>query len=198
MGYPPRVCFPGAIYHVTVRGDNREPVFVDDADHQRYLHALRRYKKHFRFTLHAFALMTNHVHLLLEPAADTTVSRIMQCLAISYTRYFNQRWTRVGHVFQGRFHSRLVQEDGYLVVASRYIHMNPVRAGIVSRPEDYAWSSYPAYVDATNNLLQLTDPETVLGMMSPDPLRQRVEYRAFVEMALLAPVSSADHLQFGI
>lgn len=181
MGYPPRLCFDGAIYHVTNRGNNRASLFLDEADYAHYLLLLQRYKQRFRFTLHAYALMPNHVHLLLEPAAQTTVSRILQCLTIAYTKWFNRRHSHVGHVVQGRFHSRLIEKDSYLLVASRYIHLNPVKAKLVRHPHTYAWSSYHAYRDPSRDRLQLVDTMTVLGLMDTDPRCRQDAYRAFVE-----------------
>lgn len=183
MSYPPRMCFEGAIYHITARGNNREAVFRSDDDRRQWLLLLRRYKERFRFKLHAFALMDNHIHLLLEPSGDSTVSHIMQCLTVAYTKYFNRQWTRAGHVFQGRFHSRLVQKDDYFLVVSRYIHLNPVRAGMVRAPKDYLWSSYRAYLDAAANGLRLVDAADVLGLIAPDAQHQRTGYREFVEAA---------------
>ena len=182
MPYPLRVCFDGAIYHVTVRGDNRDLIFYDEQDYQHYLMLLRRYKTKYRFTLHAYAFMPNHVHLLLEPRSGDTVSRIMQSLTIAYTRHVNTRYSRVGHVFQGRFHSRLIERDVYLLVASRYVHLNPVRAKLVRQPGDYGWSSYRAYQDPSQNLLRLADTDTVLSLMTQHHERQRVAYCEFVEM----------------
>jgi len=185
MGYPPRLCFEGALYHLTVRGNNREPIFGDDTDRQQYLRLLKRYKDRFRFTLHAYALMTNHVHVILEPAGGTTVSRIMQCLTITYTKYFNRRYGRVGHVFQGRFHSRLIEKDTYLLVASRYVHLNPVRAKIVRHPADFPWSSYRAYRSPLDNPLQLVDASDVLALFGSlfgsTNQDQRAAYCDFVE-----------------
>ncbi len=185
MGYPPRLCFEGALYHLTVRGNNREPIFGDDTDRHQYLRLLKRYKDRFRFTLHAYALMTNHVHVILEPAGGTTVSRIMQCLTITYTKYFNRRYGRVGHVFQGRFHSRLIEKDTYLLVASRYVHLNPVHAKIVRHPADYPWSSYRAYRHPFENPLELVDVSTVLALLGSlfgsTTQDQRAAYCDFVE-----------------
>ena len=141
MAYPPRLVFPGAIYHVTARGDNRELTFLDDEDHRKYLALIARSKKQLQFKLHAYALMPNHVHLIVEPSESATISRIMQGITIAYTKWFNKRHTRVGHVFQGRFHSRLIEQDAYLLVASRYVHRNPVRAKLVQHPAEYPWSS---------------------------------------------------------
>ena len=181
MPYPPRVYFEGAVYHVTARGDNREPIFFDDEDRRVYLALLARYKRHFQFTLYAYALMPNHVHLVLKPASGTVISRIMQCFTIAYARTFNRRHGRVGHVFQGRFHSRLITEDVYLLVVSRYIHLNPVRAKLVRAPGDFVWSSYRAYQDGRSGD-DLTDTELVLGLVSPRSERQRQDYCTFVEM----------------
>lgn len=181
MGYPPRLCFDGALYHVTARGDNKESIFLDEADYQQYLMLLRRYKDRFHFTFHAYALMTNHVHLIVEPAVGTAVSQIMQCLTSTYTKYFNRRHGRVGHVFQGRFHSRLIEREVYLLVASRYVHLNPVRANVVRRPADYPWSSYRAYRHPSSDPLDLVDPDILLSLVTQDERCQREAYRDFVE-----------------
>jgi REP element-mobilizing transposase RayT len=197
MGYPPRLCFDGAIYHVTARGNNRAPIFLDDADYQRYLLLLSRYKRRWLFVLHAYALMPNHVHLIIQPGPAATISRIMQGLTISYTKHFNDRYERVGHVFQGRFHSRLIETEVYLLVASRYVHLNPVRAKLVRGAGHWAWSSYSAYQDPPHDPLRLVDPEGVLALASPDPLRQRSAYREFVEAPSrdqLAMVSATEPL----
>jgi REP element-mobilizing transposase RayT len=174
----------GAINHVTARGDNREPIPADEGDYRRYLSLLDRNKARFRFLLHAYALMPNHVHLVLEPSSRGTVSQIMQCQTIAYTKYFNKRHDRVGHAFQGRFHSRLIEEDVYLLVASRYVHRNPVRAKLVQRPHEWRWSSYGAYQDGAADARRLTDTEPVLSLMEPlgyQGLARRQAYLEFVE-----------------
>ena len=197
MGYPPRLCFDGAIYHVTARGNNRAPIFLDDADYQHYLLLLSRYKRRWPFTLHAYAMMPNHVHLIVRPGSQATISRIMQCLTITYTKHFNDRYKRVGHVFQGRFRSRLIETDTYLLVASRYVHLNPVRAKLAREAGYYAWSSYPAYQDPPHDPLRLVDPGDILALVNPDPNRQRPAYREFVEAPSrdqVAMVSAAEPL----
>ena len=195
MAYPPRPCFEGAVYHVTVRGDNREPTFLGDADYCHYLGLLRRYKEQFRFTLYAYALMPNHVHLILEPSTGSTISRIMQSLSIAYTRYFNERYHRVGHVFQGRFHSRLIDKDNYLLVATRYVHRNPVRAKLSQRAEQYPWSSYLAYVDPRADGWRLADASLPLALAAPGLgaiEQQRREYRTLTETPI--PADLADRI----
>jgi REP element-mobilizing transposase RayT len=184
MAYPPRLHFDGALYHVTTRGNNRERIFHNDQDHRVYLRLLRRSKERFHCFLHAYALMPNHVHLIIEPAPGTTISQIMQSLGIAYTKYINKRYARVGHVFQGRFHSRLIERDAYLLVASRYVHRNPVRAKICGHPIDYRWSSYRAYVCPETDSWQLADPSLTLSLVDPglsDLHAQRQEYKRFVE-----------------
>ena len=188
MAYPPRLCFDGAHYHVMVRGNNRLPVFVDDLDRQQWLIFLSRYKHRFHFRLYAYVLMPNHVHLVLQPAVGTTISRLMQCLTIAYTKYFNERHQRVGHVFQGRFRSRLIDTDSYLLVASRYVHLNPVRAKLATHPVDFLWSSYRAYLDDSENPLHLVDPDDVLALLGQANIRPRTRYREFVEAAADAPL----------
>lgn len=185
MPYPPRVCFEGAIYHVTMRGNNREAVFGDDQDYQEYLRRLSAYQRRLPFTLHAYALMPNHVHLLIAPAATATISRIMQCQTIAYTKYFNRRYQHSGHVFQGRFHSRLIKDDLYLLVASRYVHLNPVRAKLVGAPLDYRWSSYRAYQEPSKEAFPLVDPTLVLSIAGGGKTARWEAYRTFVEDPLV-------------
>jgi REP element-mobilizing transposase RayT len=144
MARPPRVEFPGALYHVIVRGNERRDVFRDDGDRERYLERLAHYREKFQFRLLAYCLMDNHVHLALETGRHP-LSRVMAGLQTSYTQYFNRRHDRVGHLFQGRYKAFVVEEDRYGLALLRYIHENPVRARIVGKPEEYKWSSDDAY-----------------------------------------------------
>ena len=140
MPRPPRLEFPGALYHVVARGNDRRPVFRDDEDRENYLSRLAHYRGKFHFRFLSYCLMTNHVHLAIR-TADAPLSRIMAGLQSSYAQRFNRRHDRVGHLFQGRYAAFLVQEDRYLEALVRYIHRNPVEAGIVRRAADYTWSS---------------------------------------------------------
>ena len=140
MARPPRLHFPGAVYHVTARGNEQRPVFRDDRDRREYLDRIAHYRERFRFQLLAFCLMTNHVHLALRAGA-VPLSRAMAGLQSSYTQWFNRRHARVGHLFQGRYKAFLVQEDRYLLALIRYIHLNPVAAGLVDDVAKYPWSS---------------------------------------------------------
>ncbi len=137
---PLRLEVVGGLYHVIVRGNERRNVFRDDADRLRYLARLAVYREKFEFQLLAYCLMDNHVHLAIE-AGKIPLARIMAGLQSSYTQYFNRRHQRSGHLFQGRYKAFLVEKDPYALALLRYIHENPVKARVVKRPEDFAWSS---------------------------------------------------------
>jgi REP element-mobilizing transposase RayT len=140
MARPTRIEFPGALYHVTARGNERKAIFRDDADRSKYLERLAHYRDSLGFKLLAYCLMDNHVHLAIE-SGKVPLSRIMARLQSSYTQYFNRRHRRVGHLFQGRYKSLLVERDRYALGLLRYIHENPVKAAVTKRPADYRWSS---------------------------------------------------------
>ena len=140
MARPLRLEYPGAVYHVIARGNERRAVFREDTDRELYLERLELYQKRFGFRVYAYCLMTNHIHLAVE-TGKASLSRIMLGLQGSYTQAFNRRRGRVGHLFQGRYKSLVVQKDRYLLALVRYIHENPVLAGIVREPPDYRWSS---------------------------------------------------------
>src|SRR6266404_5236401 len=129
----------GGLYHVITRGNNRRQIFNSPADYEKFLSLLAVQKTKLPFFLYAYCLMSNHVHLLLERQAST-VGRIMQRLLTGYAQYYNRRYRRVGHLLQGRHKAILCQSERYLAELVRYIHLNPVRAGMVTRPEDYEYS----------------------------------------------------------
>lgn len=144
MGRPWRVEYPGALYHVLSRGNERRDIFFDDGDRRLFLNTLGEMSKRFEVEIFAYALMPNHYHLLMQTHRPN-LSRSMHWFGVSYTNRLNARHNRIGHLFQGRFKSILVENDAYLIQLSCYIHRNPVRAGIVKRLADYRWSSYLAY-----------------------------------------------------
>lgn len=144
MARRPRVEVPGALYHVIVRGNERKAIFRDDADREHYLSRLAHYRERFGFGLIAYCLMDNHVHLAIE-MGPVRLSRVMLAVQSSYTQWFNRRHDRVGHLFQGRYKAYIVEKDRYLHALLRYIHRNPVEAGIVARPELHRWSSDRPY-----------------------------------------------------
>jgi putative transposase len=145
-----RVWFPGAMYHITCRGNRHSEIFYDDQDRHRYLSYLEDTRNTYFFKLHAYCLMTNHIHLLIETKNDPP-SLIMRKLNSRYAISFNKRHQFDGHVFQGRYHATLIESPDHFTLTSRYIHLNPVTANIVKKPEQYKWSSYPAYILDTPN-----------------------------------------------
>ncbi|WP_240035278.1 transposase [Neobacillus notoginsengisoli] len=150
-----REWFPGAMYHITCRGIRRALLFHDDHDRVMYLLFLETAKNRFGFQLHAFCIMPNHVHLQLE-TADQPPWKIMQYINSAYAVYFNKKHHHTGHVFDKRFNAVLVGNKKYELELSRYIHLNPLRAGLVSKLEDYDWSSYPAYASTEPSPLVTT------------------------------------------
>lgn len=145
MARKPRIHLAGGLYHVIFRGNGGQPVFLNDDDRYRFYLLLQEGTCRFGYRVHAFCLMTNHIHLALQ-VSDIPLSRGMQNLSFRYTRWINWRQKRTGHLFQGRYKAVLVDGDSYLLELVRYIHLNPVRVGIVKDPEEYPWSSHRAYL----------------------------------------------------
>ena len=142
MPRKPRFFLPEIPVHIVQRGNNRQPIFFDDGDYRAYLNWLKEAGKRYGCDVHAYVLMTNHVHLLLTPQERDSASRALQYLGRRYVPYINQNYGRTGTLWEGRFKANLVQEEGYVMACYRYIEMNPVRAGMVASPGDYPWSSY--------------------------------------------------------
>jgi REP element-mobilizing transposase RayT len=143
MSRPVRIEFPNALYHVTSRGDRREDIVDDDLDRQEFVDTLARVVEQFNWLCYAWCLMDNHYHLLIQ-TPDANLSKGMRQLNGVYTQTSNRRHDRVGHLFQGRFKAILVDSDAYLLELARYVVLNPVRAGMVKRPDKWVWSSYRA------------------------------------------------------
>lgn len=146
MARKARVHFPGALYHVLCRGNQGQDIFEDDRDRQRYLDLLQESQKRFGYRLYAYVLMRNHVHHLVE-IGQTPLSKVMQNILFRYTRYWNGRYGKRGHLFQGRYRAILCEKESYLLELIRYLHLNPVRSKIVNDPSQYPWSSHRAYVE---------------------------------------------------
>jgi putative transposase len=178
MSRPPRLEFSGAVYHVIARGNEQRDVFRDDSDRELYLCRLARYQTQFRFRLYAYCLMTNHVHLALE-TGPVPLSRIVLALHGSYAQAFNQRHGRVGHLFQGRYTALLVQKTAYLLALVRYIHENPVKAGLVRKASAYRWSSDRFY--RGTSAPDWLDPGGLLELLGADPARAARRYRSFMK-----------------
>ena len=146
-------------YHILLRGVGRQNIFEDDEDKQRFLETLERYKKELHFELHAYCLMGNHVHLLIKDVSNQ-LDQIMKKIAGSYAYYFNRKYERVGHLFQDRFKSEVIQDDSYYLTVLRYIHQNPLKAGL-SKMERYPFSSYGEYVGNST----ITDKDFAVALL---------------------------------
>ena len=142
MSRPPRLCPNGIPQHVIQRGNNRQACFNSDEDLAAYAYWLEKYARKYSVSIHAWVFMTNYVHLLVTPFTEQGVSKMMQSLGRNYVRYYNRSYKRSGTLWEGRFKSCLVEDNNYLLYCYRYIELNPVRAGMVNAPEDYAWSSH--------------------------------------------------------
>lgn len=140
----PRVHADNAIYHTIARGNNKQDVFLSEDDYYLYLSLLEKYGNRHGVTLHAYALLPNHIHLLVQ-VGTRPLSGMMHVLQQSYTQAFNRRYGHVGHAFQGRYKALLVEDDAYLLQLVKYIHLNPVEAGLCREPDDYPWSSHSQY-----------------------------------------------------
>jgi putative transposase len=140
-----RFCPAGLPVHLIQRGNNRQAIFTDEGDLAAYAHWLAEGAERFGVAVHGWVFMTNHVHLLATPDGEDSLSRLMQFLGRLYVRRFNYKYSRSGTLFEGRFRTCIVQEDRYLLTCLRYIELNPVRAGMVSDPGDYRWSSFRAH-----------------------------------------------------
>lgn len=177
MARKPRIHLPGGLYHVMLRGNGGQPVFLTDDDRYRFYLLLQEGANRFGFRVHAFCLMKNHIHLALQ-CGDIPISRAMHNLSFRYTRWINWREKRAGHLFQGRYKAVLVDGDSYLLELVRYIHLNPVRAGMVESPEEYPWSGHSAYL-GKEVLLWLTR-DWVLGQFGETVVKSRAGYMRFV------------------
>ncbi len=174
----PRPVIAGGFYHVIQRGNFRQTLFWSEADYLRFLENLETYRETFDYRVHAFCLMTNHVHLLLE-TKKANISDILQRLMGAYTQYANRRRKRVGHLFQGRTRTILVDTREYLLTLSRYIHLNPVKAGMVRKPEDYTWSSMKAFLPGSPGPGWIETERTLKAVRG-----ERVDYVKFVHAGI--------------
>jgi REP element-mobilizing transposase RayT len=178
MARPLRIEFAGALYHVTSRGDRRETIFEDDEDRERFLSVLAEVVERFNWICHAFCLMTNHYHLVIE-TVEGNLSKGMRHLNGVYTQASNRRHHRSGHLFQGRFKGILVDKEAYLLELTRYVVLNPVRAGMVSSPEQWPWSSYPPMMGKAP-VPKWLSIDGLLSQFGKVRSRARQRYRKFV------------------
>jgi putative transposase len=182
MTRPLRIEFPGALYHVTSRGNAQQRIFLDDKDRESFLGTLAWVVERFGWRCHAYCLMNNHFHLLIE-TPEANLSRGMRQLNGVYTQSFNRRHEKVGHLFQGRFKAILVERDSYLLELARYIVLNPVRAKTVKNPERYPWSSYRPTLGLAPVPKALTT-DWILDQFAKTPAVARKRYAAFVHAGI--------------
>ena len=182
MARQPRFLLPGHPQHIIQRGNNRSILFAEDEDYSFYLEALQQACSQQGCLLHAYVLMTNHVHLLLTPATDTGISKTLQSIGRKYVQYFNYRYRRTGTLWEGRYKAALIDSETYLLCCYRYIELNPVRAGMVAQSHDYRWSSYGHNACGDSNSLIQPHP-IYLALGATDEQRQAA-YRGLFKNAL--------------
>jgi REP element-mobilizing transposase RayT/AraC-like DNA-binding protein len=182
MARPLRICFPGAVYHVITRGNAKEAIVRDDIDGAAFLRTLARVVERFGWLCHSYCLMDNHYHLVIE-TPQPNLSNGMRQLNGLHAQFFNARYNRCGLVFQSRFRSLLVQKDSYLLAVSRYVVLNPVRAGVCDRPEQWPWSSYRATAGLVAAPTYLTI-DWLLAQFAPTRRLAQRRYRAHVHTGI--------------
>jgi putative transposase len=181
MARPLRIEYEGAFYHVTARGNERRRIYYSKTDYEKFKAYLAGAQEKYGYLLHCYVLMPNHYHLVIEtPGAN--LSSVMHYINGSYTNYINIKKRRSGHLFQGRYKAILVDQDRYLLGLSRYLHLNPVRAKMVERPEDYPYSSYRAYI--SRNKKDIVYRDLILDMMAKTEKDATYRYKNFVGRAI--------------
>jgi putative transposase len=178
MARPLRIEYPGAFYHVTARGNERKRIYFTKRDYLKFREYIEDAQEKYGCLLHVYVFMTNHYHMILE-TPQANISKVMHFINGSYTNYINRKRDRSGHLFQGRYKAILVDKDNYLLELSRYIHLNPVRANIVERPEDYINSSYSSYIG--NRKDEIVHHDQILQMISKNNKLAPKRYKQFVE-----------------
>ena len=181
MARPLRIEYEGAFYHITARGNERRRIFFAMGDYDKFKEYLLEAQEKFGYKLHCYVLMGNHYHLVIE-TPHGNMNKVLHYVNGSYANYINKKRNRSGHLLQGRYKGILVERDVYLLELSRYLHLNPVRAKIVGRPEDYHQSSYRSYLKNRKESIVTTD--LILGMVSDDGKATRRAYREYVEKGM--------------
>ena len=177
-----RLFVSGLPAHVTVRGNDRQPIFHVDGDRLRFIACLDDAARRYCVAIHAYVLMTNHVHLLVTAKEHSSIPKTIQSLGRRYVAYFNKRYQRTGTLWEGRYRSTLVDTDFYVVACHRYIDLNPVRARLVSDPGDYPWSSHRFY--ACGRADSLVTPHSLLSELAPTPERRQLAYKRMFDRPL--------------
>ncbi len=171
-----RIEFKNAFYHIMARGNERKPIFREDEDYKKLTEIFRKAKRKYSLIIYFYSHMPNHYHLGIE-TTEANLTRAMHFIQTTYTIYFNHKYGRVGHLFQGRYKALLVDKNSYLLELSRYIHLNPLRARIIKRIEDYKWSSYRDYIGLRDS--DLVETETILKQFGNKKRVSQKKYREF-------------------
>ena len=177
IGRIERIWYEGACYHVMARGVRRQEIFKEKEDYEIMLMILQKTQEQIPFELNCYCLMTNHIHMILT-TRDMEIGKIMKRFLAAYARNFNAKYHYSGHLFESRFVSRIIEDDVYFLEASRYIHLNPVKAGMVNEPVVYPYSSYRSYMETGSEGNSLLDRSRVMNCFRYDPVER---YRKFVE-----------------
>lgn len=182
MARRPRLILEGQAHHIVQRGHNRDPVFFDETDYETYREALGGAASRYGCSIHAYCLMTNHVHLLVTPQTAIGLSRMMQMTGRLYVRAVNKKYNRSGTLWEDRFKASLIDSEHYLLTCMRYIELNPVRARMTQRPEDYPWSSFRRNACGEPDAIVISAAEYVAR--GPDSAGRQESYRALFGQAL--------------
>jgi putative transposase len=188
MSHRKRIVVDGLTLHVTHRGNNKTTTFRSEPDYETFLRFLQFVTMKYKVLIHAYALMSNHFHLMVTPETATGLSRGMQSLERRYVRYFNDRYDRTGTLWEGRFRSAVVLNERYWLTCLRYVEMNPVRAGLVGVPESYRWSSYRAHALGARD--PVVAPHAVYDALALTPDRRQEAWRQ-----MCAPAVKVEQLQ---
>ncbi len=178
MGRVQRKLSTTGCYHIMLRGNERKRIFLDNEDRQKLIDTLASKAEDTNLSVYAYCLMDNHVHLVVRDD-DNEISRIMKGIATRYAMFFNNKYQRAGHLFQDRFKSEVIEDERYLLAVIRYVHNNPVQAGMVERCEQYKWSSYQAYITPNQEECKLVNSEYILRMISTDLKKAIKEFERF-------------------
>jgi putative transposase len=179
MARLPRLYIEGCPQHIIQRGNNRQACFFADEDYAFYLEKLQKASEKYNVAIHAFILMTNHVHLLATPSEESSISRMMQSVGRSYVGYVNHTYQRTGTLWEGRYKSTLVDSERYLLTVSRYIELNPGRAKMVEHASKYTWSSYQS--NAVGKAIKLITPHNLYVKLGKTPSQRQARYRALFD-----------------
>lgn len=189
MARLPRLTVPGYPHHLIQRGNNRQPIFGGEADYRFLLDLLEQYSRESRVAIHSYVLMGNHFHVLATPETDKGLPGMMQAVGRRYVRYFNGRYGRTGTLWEGRYRSTLVQAERYLLACMVYIDLNPVRAGMVTDPGAYAWSSFRHYAGIAPD--RLVTPHPLYWELGNTPFAREHAYADLIASGLARDVQQA-------